>query len=126
MWPLVAATLAAFALRTALARGDLWGDEAASVTMSLGSTAELLRTLATAEPHPPLFPLALKAWMRVAGTDELPVRFISIAAGTALVPVMAVLGRQLRRAHAALSGRMHALAVRRPGMCSAGRSRRRV
>jgi mannosyltransferase len=77
----------------ALARGDLWGDEAASVMMSLLPTAELLRTLATAEPHPPLFPLLLKAWMKVAGTSEASVRFMSICAGTALVPAMAALGR---------------------------------
>ncbi|HEV8632732.1 MAG TPA: glycosyltransferase family 39 protein [Chloroflexota bacterium] len=91
--PLVGATLGAFALRMALARGDLWGDEAASVTMSLRPLGTLLGTLAAAEPHPPLYPLLLKAWMRLAGTDELVVRFPSIAAGTLTVPVLGALGR---------------------------------
>jgi hypothetical protein len=87
--------MAGFALRIALARGDLWGDEAASVMLSLRPTGELLATLAAAEPHPPLFPLLLKAWLRLAGTDELVARFPSIAAGTALVPTVGVLGRAL-------------------------------
>ncbi|HEY3079673.1 MAG TPA: glycosyltransferase family 39 protein, partial [Chloroflexota bacterium] len=91
--PLVGATLGAFALRMALARGDLWGDEAASVTMSMRPLGALLGTLASAEPHPPLYPLLLKAWMRLAGTDELVVRFPSIAAGTLTAPALGALGR---------------------------------
>ncbi|HZR00985.1 MAG TPA: glycosyltransferase family 39 protein [Chloroflexota bacterium] len=63
------------------------------VTLALRPTTELLRTLATAEPHPPLYPLLLKAWMRLAGTGELAVRMPSVWAGTALVPVLAALGR---------------------------------
>jgi mannosyltransferase len=95
VWPVAAATLAAFALRVGLAHGDLWGDEAASTMLSLRPLGEMLRTLASAEPHPPLFPLLLKAWIRLAGTEEVALRFPSIAAGTLAVPVAAALGRDL-------------------------------
>src|SRR5262249_50708058 len=79
------------------ARGDLWGDEAASTMLSLQPVRAMLSTLATAEPHPPLFPLLLKGWIRLAGSGELAVRFPSIAAGPALVPGRAAPGRVGRR-----------------------------
>jgi uncharacterized membrane protein len=95
VWPVAAATLAAFALRAALARGDLWGDEAASTMLSLRPLGEMLQTLASAEPHPPLFPVLLKVWIRLVGSEEMVVRYPSIAAGTLIVPVAAALGRDL-------------------------------
>ncbi|HEY3109023.1 MAG TPA: glycosyltransferase family 39 protein, partial [Chloroflexota bacterium] len=48
-----------------------------------------------AEPHPPLFPLLLKGWIRMVGSEEMVVRFPSIAAGTLIVPAAAALGRDL-------------------------------
>lgn len=95
IWPVVGLSWAAFALRIALARGDLWGDEAASVMLSLRPTSELLATLASAEPHPPLYPLLLKVWLRLAGTHEFVARFPSLAAGVLAVPVAAALGRAI-------------------------------
>jgi len=86
---------AAFGLRLGLARGDLWGDEAASVTLSLRSFAEMIATLREAEPHPPFFPVVLTIWMRLAGSDEFAVRFPSLVAGTLLVPFSYVLTRSL-------------------------------
>jgi mannosyltransferase len=92
-FPFALASLLAFALRVATADGDLWGDEAASVTLSLRPIGLMLATLASAEPHPPLYPLVLKAWMRLAGTEELVARLPSIAAGTLTVPLLGQLGR---------------------------------
>jgi 4-amino-4-deoxy-L-arabinose transferase-like glycosyltransferase len=93
VWPLCFAALAAFSVRIALSRGDLWGDEAASVMLGLRPAREVLATLATAEPHPPLFPLLMKVWIRLVGSEELVVRFPSIAAGVLIAPVLGALGR---------------------------------
>ena len=93
VWPAIGVCMAAFAIRLALARGDLWGDEAASVTLSFQPVGEILATLARSEPHPPLYPLFLKLWMRLVGTDELLVRLPSIFAGTALAATSVGLGR---------------------------------
>src|SRR5579884_3431902 len=56
---------------------DLWGDEAFSVMTALGPVRNLLGSLMTGEPHPPLYPLVLAAWLRVAGHAELVARLPS-------------------------------------------------
>ncbi|TAK22899.1 MAG: hypothetical protein EPO26_09990 [Chloroflexota bacterium] len=108
IWMLVFLCICAFALRSAFSHGDLWGDEAASVTMSLRPLGELLSILRTAEPHPPLFPLLLKGWIRGAGTEEFAVRLPSIYAGTLIVPVAAALGRRFNRGASLLAATMTA------------------
>src|SRR3990172_297669 len=81
--------LGAFALRVfGLARQSLWLDEGASYAIASSSVWGILEQTFTVEPNPPLYYLALHAWMAVAGSSEFVLRFLSVAAGVALVPVL--------------------------------------
>ena len=76
-----------------LGNTDLWGDEAFSVMTSLGPPSKLLGILATSEPHPPLYPFMLAAWLRLFGSSEFVARLPSAFAGIASVAVAASLAR---------------------------------
>jgi mannosyltransferase len=76
-----------------LGNQDLWGDEAFSVMTSLEPPSKLLGLLATAEPHPPLYPFVLVVWLRAFGASELVARLPSAFAGIASVAVAATLAR---------------------------------
>jgi uncharacterized membrane protein len=78
-----------------LANSDLWGDEAYSVWLSRQDFTAILGALSQGEPHPPFYPLLLWAWMKVAGSSEWAVRFLSALLGTALVGIGYVWGRRL-------------------------------
>lgn len=87
---------AAFALRVAfLDRQSLWVDEALSVVFANRPIPDLLHTLVTADIHPPLYPLLLHVWFRIAGTSELAARLPSAVCGTLLVPAAYALARSL-------------------------------
>jgi hypothetical protein len=94
-----------------LGNADLWGDEAFSVMTSLGPPSKLLQILATAEPHPPLYPFLLVGWLRLFGSSEFAARLPSAFAGIATVAAAAALAKafaprsdQRRAAVAALVG----------------------
>ncbi|MBI2321435.1 MAG: glycosyltransferase family 39 protein, partial [Chloroflexi bacterium] len=88
--------MAAFALRVAfLDRQSLWVDEALSVVFADRPVPDLFRTLVTADIHPPLYPLLLHAWFKLAGTSELAARLPSVIFGTLLVPAVYALARAL-------------------------------
>jgi O-antigen/teichoic acid export membrane protein len=95
--PLAAiAALTAFALvlRLIATRG-LWLDEATSVTQAQMSLGDMLHSLQTTDVHPPLHHVVLWATVHLFGTDQLVVRAPSIVAGTLMVPVLWLTGREL-------------------------------
>jgi hypothetical protein len=95
--PLIAiAAITAFALLLRLiATRGLWLDEATSVTQAQMSLPHLLHSLKTTDVHPPLHHVVLWATVHLFGTDQLVVRAPSIIAGTLMVPVLWLTGREL-------------------------------
>src|SRR5690348_3544095 len=85
--------LAAAVRLLGLGNQDLWGDEAFSVMAAVGPIPNMLASLSTGEPHPPLFPLLLAAWLRLLGRSELVARLPAAFAGIASVAVGAALAR---------------------------------
>ncbi len=74
----------AFGLRVArLGAASLWYDEAFSVELARHQIWQPL------EAHPPLFYLALRLWMGLAGSSEFAIRFPSAMAGTLTVALFA-------------------------------------
>jgi 4-amino-4-deoxy-L-arabinose transferase-like glycosyltransferase len=86
--------LLAFGLRLWLIEGqDIWGDEAFSIWLSSEPLPQVVA--GGADTHPPLYPVLLHFWMRLAGSSPLGVRFLSACIGTLTVPVVWVLGRRV-------------------------------
>src|SRR5439155_22296381 len=67
--------------------------EAFSVMTAVGPVRNLLGSLATGEPHPPLYPLLQAAWLRLLGRSELVARLPSAFAGLAGVAIAGAIGR---------------------------------
>ena len=94
--PLSIITLVGALLRASqLGAKGLWIDEAFSIWVSGHRWPELLRWLVQIDQHPPLYYLALHAWMRLVGQGVSPVRALSAAVSTLDVPVMYALGRRV-------------------------------
>ncbi len=92
--PLVPILLLAAGVRLlGLGNQDLWGDEAFSVTTAIGPIGNLIGALSTGEPHPPLYPLLLAAWLRLLGHSELVSRLPSAFEGILSVAVAAAIAR---------------------------------
>ena len=96
-WPLVALTVLAAALRfSTLDLQSFWYDEAFTPVRvlhpSLGAT---LRSVVHTENTPPLWYLLAWADARVLGTGEIALRWPSALAGTATVPVVWAIAREL-------------------------------
>ncbi len=92
LW-LLLITLLAFGLRLyAIDRQDLWGDEAFSVWMGRQPLSEIVAV--GADTHPPLYLFSLHAWLRMAGSSPLAIRFLSVLFGTLTIPVVYALGRR--------------------------------
>lgn len=91
---LSAITAAALVVRLLPTRG-IWLDEATSITQAQMPFGKLLDTLRTTDVHPPLHHLVLWVLAHTLGTGELVMRTPSILAGTALVPVLYALAREL-------------------------------
>lgn len=90
----VAIVAGALALRLGADR-SLWLDEATSWYQSQLPFGEMLVDLRSTDVHPPLFGVLHWLTVRIAGDGELGLRALSIAAGTALVPMLFVTGRAL-------------------------------
>ena len=74
---------------------DLRGDEAFSIFFVERDWPAIIGLLRTGEPHPPLYFFALKAWMSLTGQSEFATRWLSAAAGVALVPLVFAFWRRL-------------------------------
>ena len=104
LWLLTAITLLAFTLRVyRLDFQSLRGDEAASATYAGLAAAEILEISRLADPHPPLFYLALHGWQRLAGPAEFAVRLWVLWPGVLMVPALYALARRLAGERAARS-----------------------
>lgn len=98
LWIVGALTLAAFGLRVFwLDHQSLWFDEGWSWYVSTRSWAGLAEILRQVDSHPPLYYVLLKGWMVLAGQSDFSLRFLSVMAGTATLPVVYVLGQRLLR-----------------------------
>jgi hypothetical protein len=94
-WLAVVALLAlGAALRLICSRG-IWLDEATSISQAQMPVGHMLDVLRTTDVHPPLYFLILWCVAHAAGTSEIAMRAPSLVAGSALVPVLYLLGREL-------------------------------
>lgn len=94
LYAIAGITAFALLLRLIATRG-LWLDEATSVTQAQLPFGELLDSLKTTDVHPPLHHVVLWATVHLFGTDQMIVRAPSIVAGTAMIPVLWLTGREL-------------------------------
>jgi uncharacterized membrane protein len=112
-WPLVALTLLAAALRfSTLGLQSFWYDEAfIPVHVLHPDLAATWRSFVHSENTPPLWYLLAWADSRIFGTGEIALRWPSAVAGTATVPVVWAIARELseRRAVAVLSAALVAV-----------------
>jgi len=92
---LAAAALAGFAVRVfMLGSQSLWYDEGYSLDLARRDILSLTRATA-ADIHPPLYYYLLKAWVRLAGTSEFSLRYLSVLFGLLLVPASFALASRL-------------------------------
>lgn len=96
-WAAGLVTLAGFALRCLeLSRNQsFWWDEAYSAVVARGSLAQIARTVAAEDFHPPLHYWLLHGWARLAGEGEYALRYTSVAFGVATIALSYALGRRL-------------------------------
>ncbi|MFQ6015485.1 MAG: glycosyltransferase family 39 protein, partial [Anaerolineae bacterium] len=87
--------LLAFALRSfRLGHQSVWYDEGLSIYYAQQSLPALL-TGVSASDHPPLYFLLLHSWLKVVGSSEFSVRFLSLIWGLLLVSMTYRIGRRL-------------------------------
>jgi uncharacterized membrane protein/O-antigen/teichoic acid export membrane protein len=79
--------------RFVIPRG-LWLDEATSVFEARQGFGQMITTLRTTDVHPPLYFSVLWVTIRAIGDGPLAVRLPSIIAGTLVIPMLYVLGRE--------------------------------
>lgn len=90
----VALLALAFGLRAfAVGRPALRGDEGFSVALAAKPVREMVALMLQSEPNPPLYFVALKGWIAIAGSSELVLRWPSVLAGGILVALTYRLGR---------------------------------
>lgn len=95
---LIALTAAALAVRwLAIEHRELWLDEAFTVVIARSEGwGELVRRVA-ADNHPPLYFLGMRVWVTLFGFGAAAVRWPSVLAGVALVPLTWKLVREAGR-----------------------------
>jgi len=74
---------------------SLWYDEGLSVHLAWLPLAETIAQSAVTD-HPPLHAVLLNLWMRVVGSSEFSVRFVSVFFGTLVVALTYALGQRAR------------------------------
>jgi mannosyltransferase len=90
------ATLLGYALRVHhLALQSFWRDEIDAVTFAQRSLPWLLGNFLAIGQNGPLYFLLLHYWIEVAGSSDWAVRYSSVLAGVATIPLIYVLGRRL-------------------------------
>ena len=95
-WLLCGLTVAGAVLRFAtLGKQSFWLDEALAARELHMSFGAMLSAIAPREPNPPLFFVLAWPWAHVFGTTEAGIRSLSAVAGTALIPIAYLSGRQL-------------------------------
>jgi hypothetical protein len=93
---LLVLVLVAFALRVhRLDYQALRGDEAFAHLFAQQPLRELLPSLATIEPHPPLYYATLHLWTSLLGQSEFAARFLSVLVSILMIPMIYRLGAAL-------------------------------
>lgn len=97
-WLILGLTWLAFALRVGgLTAQSLWRDEVDALRFAGQALPALLEMFRRHGENGPLFFLALRPWLALAGSSEFALRFPSAAAGALAVPVTYALLRRLIR-----------------------------
>jgi mannosyltransferase len=96
VWLLTGLTVLGAALRFAtVAHQSFWLDEALAAHELHLSFGSMLDAIGRGEPNPPLFFLIAWPWTRLFGVSEAGIRSLSVVAGTALIPIAYLCGREL-------------------------------
>lgn len=74
---------------------SMWLDETFSVWMASHSVAEMLDWLVKIDQHPPLYYLLLHYWIGFVGDTPHEVRLFSVLFGTAVIPIIYLIGKRL-------------------------------
>jgi len=103
VWLLMGLTVLGAVLRFAtISSQSFWLDEALAAGHLHLSFGAMLSSIGHNEPNPPLFFVLAWPWTRVFGTSEAGIRSLSVVAGTALIPITYLCGRELVSRRAAL------------------------
>lgn len=98
LWLVLALTLAAAVIRwnAAAASSAFWTDEAEFLAIArLPTAGEAVRFLRDQESHPPLFYLAERVWLLLAGTGDRAAVALPVLCGVLLVPLAYLTGSRL-------------------------------
>ncbi len=99
----LALTLLAFALRVlGLLNQSLWRDEVDALLFATQPLSEFIAMFRQPGQNGPLFFLALRPWLDVAGNSEFALRFPAALAGALSVPLLYLLVRRLAGRNVAL------------------------
>lgn len=80
----------------ALGQESLWSDEYFTLrTAGQPTLRDLIHTVLTIEPHPPLYFFLMHAWISVFGSSDVMLRLPSALAGIAAIPLMFLMMRWL-------------------------------
>jgi mannosyltransferase len=103
-WLAVCLTVVAGLLRfSTLTAQSFWLDEATTVHEVGQSVGQMLHLISHYETTPPLYFLVAWVWTRVFGSGEAGIRSLSALAGTALIPVTYLCGKELVSRRAGLA-----------------------
>jgi len=91
---LAGVTVIGLVLRLIVTRG-IWLDEAISIHEAHLSFHDMMASLQVSDRHPPLHYIVLWGVVRTIGDSEFAVRLPSLIAGTLVIPVLYLLGRDL-------------------------------
>ncbi|MDR7415112.1 MAG: glycosyltransferase family 39 protein [Armatimonadota bacterium] len=94
-WVVGLVALAAGLRLVRLGTWDIGLDEAYSALVAARPLPDLVAFVARDDFHPPLYYVFLHFWRSVAGNDEFWLRFPNVVFGSAAVPVVYALGREL-------------------------------
>ncbi|MEJ2732896.1 MAG: glycosyltransferase family 39 protein [Anaerolineae bacterium] len=95
-WLLTGLIGLAFALRVCgLDFQSLWRDEVDVIRFATGPLSRLARLFVAPGQNGPLYYLAVRPWLELAGRSEFSLRFVSAAFGTLAIPLIYRLGRRL-------------------------------
>ncbi|MBI4278764.1 MAG: glycosyltransferase family 39 protein [Armatimonadetes bacterium] len=74
---------------------SFWTDEAYSVFVGSAPLSQVVETIRTFDPHPPLYFVLLHVWLRAGGNGESWVRLLSVLGGVTAVGLTYLLGRRV-------------------------------
>ncbi len=95
-WLLLGLVLVAYSLRVSgLDRQSLWRDEVDAIYFAVRALGDTLAMFTATAQNGPLYFLLLRPWFFLVGTSEFVLRYPSVLLGTASVPLLWQVARQL-------------------------------